>query len=66
MAFQSRRHLSRQGNIAKRLTQTDLARAITSQIESILVQHDPSIRKPAAYAASRLAGSIAASIAVQT
>ena len=66
MAFQSRRHLSRQGNVAKRLTQTDLARAITSEIESILVQHDPSIRKPAVYAASRLAGSIAASIAVQT
>ncbi|MEW9838724.1 antitoxin Xre/MbcA/ParS-like domain-containing protein [Mesorhizobium marinum] len=66
MAFQSRRHLSRQGNVAKRLSQADLRDSIARQIESILVGHDPTIRKPALLAASRLAGSIAASIAVQT
>jgi hypothetical protein len=66
MAFQSRRHLSRQGNVAKRLTQSDLAHVISEQIERILIEHDPSIRKPALIAASRLGGSIAATISVQT
>ncbi len=66
MAFQSRRHLSRQGNLAKRLTESDLAQAIAVRIEDILQGHDPSIRKPALTAASRLGGSIAAEIAMQT
>jgi len=66
LAFQSRRHLSRQGNIAKRLTESDLAHKIAVQIEDILHGHDPSIRKPALIAASRLGGSIAAGIAMQT
>lgn len=66
MAFQSRRHLSRQGNIAKRQTQSELAQTIAARVEDTLLKHDPSIRKPALHAAGRLAGAIAAAIAVQT
>jgi hypothetical protein len=66
MAFQTRKHLSRQGNIAKRLTKSALADAIAKQTEKILHSHDPTIRKPALTAASHLAGAIAAEIAVQT
>ena len=60
------RSSSRSGNAAKRSTREALSDRIRESVERILVDHDPTIRRPALQIASVSAGLISSEIAVAT
>ncbi|QPC94742.1 antitoxin Xre/MbcA/ParS toxin-binding domain-containing protein [Mesorhizobium sp. INR15] len=62
----TRRGFSRRGNEFKLARREELEHAVSAAVEALLKKHDPTIRKRAAQAASKLAGLLASKIAVQT
>ena len=62
----TRRRFSRRGNIVKQSGRPILEHALIDAVSKLLIEYDPTIRKSALRVASKLAGYIASSIAVQT
>jgi uncharacterized protein (DUF2384 family) len=62
----TRRGFSRRGNEFKLARGEEIEHAVSTAVEELLRKHDPTIREPAAKAASKLAGLLASRIAVQT